>query len=126
MKQVIRVTGEYVLIKQHLPSGWKHNEKGDVVNDLGIIMSPETYKGGSIENYSGEVLAVGDQVTRFKKGDFVFFQKDMFMPAYICGSLYLIMEERELPLKKSEVETNYEPDENEHIVNEEEHGWTKE
>lgn len=104
MKKGIRVFGTVVAVKQDMPeSEIGHEEYRTPVTklgDSGIVIPASAYeRGGNSENFTGEVIAVGDQVTRFVKGDKVYFTKNGPTGMYINGQCFLLVEEDGLPMK---------------------------
>ena len=104
MKEVIRVNGHNVLIKQQMPD---KDGSGDYTTSSGIVLPETAVKGGTAEKFCGIVLAVGNKVTAFNKGEKVYFTRLGFTPCYVNDVCYILLDEGCIPMKVVPTDGDY-------------------
>lgn len=83
MKKVIECKGSLIAVKQ----------RQQEVTASGIILTKDSLEGGSLEEFEGEIVAVGDLVSKFKPGDNVCFGKNSFTIKKYFGKEYFFLYE---------------------------------
>ena len=73
MKKVVEARGSLIVIKQRVSESLNKNDRGEYTTKSGIVLTKEAVEGGTLEEFEGEILAVGPIVTKFKKGEIVSF-----------------------------------------------------
>lgn len=84
--KAIRALDNLIIVKQKVETKTKS----------GIILTEEATRNGSMECFEGEVIAVGEKVTKFKKGDYVLFGRNVFASMKRYGREFLLMYDRDV------------------------------
>lgn len=110
---VVKVTGSVILIRQN--TEYDKKEK-DFVSKSGIVIPTDAVKGGSLEQFEGTILAVGELVTKFKKGDYVSFGRNSISLKNFNGIEYIMIYEHSLLSKEFQREEGYTPESDEYVL----------
>lgn len=73
MKKIVEARGSLIVIKQRVSEKLDKNKNGEYVTKSGIVLTKDAVEGGALEEFEGEILAIGPLVTKFKKGEIVSF-----------------------------------------------------
>ena len=106
MKKLIKLHGTVMLVK----------EKVEKVRESGIVIPEVASKMGSMQYFEGEVLAIGDKVTRFKIGDWVIYGTHISSQVIRDGVSYQLMYEKEVECEEIVMDDDYKPKKNEFVT----------
>tara|TARA_R100000963_G_scaffold32642_2_gene24477 strand:- start:328 stop:699 length:372 start_codon:yes stop_codon:yes gene_type:complete len=73
VKKIVEARGSLIVIKQRVSEKLDKNKNGEYVTKSGIVLTKDAVEGGALEEFEGEILAIGPLVTKFKKGEIVSF-----------------------------------------------------
>ena len=65
-------------IKIIIPDGVVVKQRVEKTTESGVIVPDEALRGGSMERFEGEVIAIGSEVTKVRPGQFVSFGRNSF------------------------------------------------
>ena len=107
MKKVIDVKGSVIIIKQ----------RKETTTKGGIILTQASLEGGSMEEFEGEIMAVGPLVSKFKVGEVVSFGKHAGSIKSWEKQEYWLLFEHAINTAEKVVGDDYELKSSEFIVN---------
>jgi len=117
-KEIVAALSDMVIWKQDNPEGLEGNDNVSLKTQSGLLVARTSVEGGSLEEFSGVVLAVGPDVSILKKGDNIVVGKYNATPCLVGGIPFRVSREECVILVRFKAEKDHEVNEHEFVLKE--------